>query len=85
MEASSKKFEAEDPFEIVQSFLDVPADDSFYDQMTRTFIEEYMMMGWDDEQIFSLFEDPFYRGTHDILKRKGERFVKRLIGEIRNG
>jgi len=85
VEASSKKFEAEDPFEIVQSFLDVPADDSFYDQMTRTFIEEYMMMGWDDEQIFSLFEDPFYRGTHDILKRKGERFVKRLIGEIRNG
>ncbi|MBI2082176.1 MAG: hypothetical protein HYT76_01270 [Deltaproteobacteria bacterium] len=75
----------EDPFEMVQQFIDVPADDRFYDQMARTFIEEYLMMGWSDEEIFSLFQEPFYRGTHDILQKKGEAFVKSLIHEVRHG
>ena len=83
----SKKSEVEsdDPLEMVQAFLNLPADEDFYDQMARTFIEEYMMMGWSDEEIFSLFQEPFYRGTHDVLQKKGELFVKNLIHEVRHG
>jgi hypothetical protein len=80
-----KEFEHGDPFQMVQMFLDVPADDNFYDQMARTFVEEYMRMGWADDDILSLFHDPYYRGTHDILKKKGEAFVKEIIHEVRHG
>ena len=82
---AEKNFEQEDPLEMVQMVLDVPADDSFYEKMTRTFVEEYMMMGWSDEDIFSLFQKPFYRGTHDILQRKGEAFVRNIIRGVRYG
>lgn len=85
MEVLSKKHEAEDPFEMVQQFLDIPADDRFYREMARTFIEEYMMMGWTDDEIFSLFQDPFYRGTHEILEKRGEAYVRQIMGEVRNG
>ncbi len=80
-----KEFEQEDPMAMVQMFLDAPADDSFYDQMARTFVEEYMRMGWSDEEIASLFHEPYYRGTYDIFRKKGEAFVKNLIHEVRNG
>ena len=80
-----KEFEQEDPMAMVQMFLDTPADDSFYDQMARTFVEEYMRMGWADEEILALFHEPYYRGTYDILQKKGEPFVKNLINEAHNG
>jgi len=85
MAETEKEFEQEDPFELVQMYLDVPADDPFYDQMARTFIEEYMKMGWADDEILALFHEPFYRGTHDVLQKKGEDFVKDLIREVRRG
>lgn len=82
---AEKEFEQDDPMAFVQMYLDTPADDAFYQDMAETFIEEYMMMGWSDEEIFHLFEDPFYRGTHEIWQRKGETFVKNLIREVRHG
>lgn len=82
---TEKQFEQEDPFELVQMYLNVPADDSFYEGMARTFIEEYMKLGFSDEEIFYLFREPFYKATHDILGKKGEDFVRHLIGEVRNG
>ena len=85
MAETEKEFEQEDPFEMVQMFLDLPADGNFYDQMARTFIEEYMRMGWDNDEILALFQEPYYRGTYDILQKNGEEFVKNLIDEVRNG
>ena len=84
MAETEKEVEQEDPFALVQMYIDVPADETFYDQMARTFIEEYMMMGWADDDILGLFQDPYYRGTHDILQKKGEEFVKNIIQEVRN-
>lgn len=82
---SHKEFESEDPFERVQVFLDLPADDCFFEEMARTFIEEYMLLGWNDDEILEIFTDPFYYGTHHILQEKGEAFVKNLIQEVRHG
>jgi hypothetical protein len=66
-------------------YVDAPADDSFYREMAITFIEEYMMMGWSDEAIFKIFEDPFYGSTYDIFRKKGGYFIRALIGEVRHG
>lgn len=82
---AEKEFKHEDPFELVQMYMDIPADDSFYQQMTTTFVEEYMRLGWSDEDIFGLFQDPYYRGTYDILQKNGAEFVKNIIHEVRHG
>jgi hypothetical protein len=82
---AEKEFEHEDPFELVQMYLDIPADDSFYERMATTFVEEYMALGWNDFEILALFQDPYYRGTYDILQKKGETFVKNIIHEVRHG
>ena len=81
----SKEAEQEDPLALTQMFLDIPADDTFYQNMAETFVEEFMRLGWSDEKIFELFEDPFYKGSHEVFKIKGEQFVKNLIQEVRNG
>ena len=80
---AEKAVEQQDPFALVQNFLDVPADDTFYRQMAQTFIEEYMLIGWSDEDIFGLFENPFYQSTHKILQTKGEEWVRKLIEQTR--
>ncbi len=82
---AEKEHEQGDPFEMVQMVLDAPADDDFYREMAQTFVEEYMMMGWTDEKLLSMFRDPFYQGPHSILQKKGELFVTQLIREVRNG
>jgi hypothetical protein len=60
-------------------------DEVSYRQMAETFVEEYMLLGFSDERIAELFRNPFYRATHEILKSKGESYVRELIKEIRNG
>ena len=82
---AKKEFEKEDPFEMVQMFVDAPADDSFYEQMATTFIEEYMMFGWTDEEVLALFQDPYFQAPHGILEHKGEKYVKDLIAGVRHG
>jgi hypothetical protein len=82
---AEKEFEKSDPFEMVGISLPVHDPDAYYTDMARTFIEEYMMLGWDDDRIFSLFQDSFYQGTHMVLQKKGEAFVKNLIQEVKNG
>ncbi len=54
-------------------------DDEALTEMAWCFVEEYARMGWNGEQILRLFRNPFYRGPHQILRRKGEEFVRSLI------
>jgi hypothetical protein len=82
---SPKAFEEKDPLEMVAVQLDVPSEDACMLEMARTFVEEYMLMGWSDEAIFELFQNPFYKATHNILRLKGEEYVKTILKEIRNG
>ncbi|MCH8192598.1 MAG: hypothetical protein IIA65_01110 [Planctomycetes bacterium] len=82
---SPKEFEEKDPLEVVSVFMDVPSEEASYLEMTRTFVEEYMLMGWSDDAIFELFQNPFYKATHNILQFKGEAYVKTILKEIRNG
>jgi hypothetical protein len=75
-------FDQEDPFELVGMVLPGQQDDGSFEVMGHCFIEEFVRLGWDEAQIFLLFQDPFYRGPHAVLQRKGEDFVRQLIAQV---
>lgn len=57
-------------------------DDEALTEMAWCFVEEYARMGWSGERILRLFRNPFYRGPHQILRVKGEDFVRSLTESI---
>ena len=70
-----------DPMEIVGVVLDRPIDDRGLDDMARTFVEEYTLMGWSPERILDMFRRPFYGGAHDSYEALGEDRIVILIEE----
>ena len=73
--------DAEDPMEIVGVVLDRPIDVKGLDDMARTFVEEYALMGWPPHRVLEMFRRPFYAGAHDAYEALGEDRVRSLIGE----
>ena len=73
--------DASDPMEIVGVVLDRPIDDRGLDDMARTFVEEYALMGWSPERILDMFRRPFYGGAHDAYEVLGEDRIVALIEE----
>ena len=69
----------EDPMEIVGVVLDRPIDRRGLDDMARTFVEEYALMGWQPSRILAMFRHPFYAGAHDAYEALGERRIVELI------
>ena len=69
----------EDPMEIVGVVLDRPVDRRGLDEMARTFVEEYALMGWPAKRILGLFRHPFYGGAHDAYEALGEARILALI------
>ncbi len=76
----TKRFESGDPFETVAVGI-VTAEDTT-DEMARTFVEEFALLGFNASRVLSLFRNPFYAGAHMIYERRGEEFVRRLIREV---
>ena len=81
---AEKEFEAEDPLSLTGMILDLPKEEAMKAEaeMAACFIEEYAMIGYDNEAIFALFKDPFYQGTHAVLETRGETFIRGLIREV---
>ena len=89
---TGKPLEPEDPLALVGVVLERGPDERALTEMAWCFVEEYARMGWSGERIMRLFRNPFYRGPHQILRMKGEDFVRGLIetvdgkrSEIRSG
>ncbi len=89
---TGKPFEPEDPMALVGVSLERGPDDGALTEMAWCFVEEYARMGWSGDRIMRLFQNPFYRGPHQILRMKGEDFVRGLIetvdgkrSEVRSG
>jgi hypothetical protein len=76
---------AEDPMEIVGVVLDRPIDRSGLDEMARTFVEEYALMGWGPKRILTMFRHPFYGAAHDALEALGEERIVELIEQTLGG
>ncbi len=77
-----KDHEPEDPLELVGVQMKEGPDEKALEEMAGCFIEEYARMGWNGERILKLFRNPFYRGPHQILRAKGEEFVREHIEKI---
>ncbi len=79
--SARKDVEAGDPLEIVGVVFDRPMDAGAVDEMARTFIEEYALMGWGRGRILEMFRRPFYGGAHDAYERLGEPRIVELIDQ----
>ncbi len=79
---TTKPLEPEDPMALVGVGLERGPDDEALTEMAWCFVEEYARMGWSGERILRLFRNPFYRGPHQILRVKGEDFVRSLTESI---
>lgn len=79
---TGKPFEEDDPMELVGMIMPA-ADDAMMEEMGRTFIDEFMRMGWPPHVIIGLFRDPFYRAPHSIFRTRGEDYVVALVESVR--
>ena len=74
-----KETEPDDPMELVG----VALSQGSLEKMAECLVEEYIRDGWDDEKLFRLFCDPFYRLPYRIYQEKGEAYVLDLIVTLR--
>jgi hypothetical protein len=77
---SEKQFEDDDPMELVGDVIGI--SDYDMEEMGLTFVEELARMDWSQEEILTIFSDPFYRGPHTVYRAKGAEYVKRLIVSV---
>ncbi len=75
-----KDFEHSDPMELVG--VGLPEGD--IDHMAECLIEEFMLLGWDERRLMTLFARPSFRTTHRIYQEKGEDHVRALIHRVRD-
>jgi len=81
--AISKPFAPDDPLTLVGVAL--PDSDGALEEMARTFVQEYLLQGWDERRLLALFRNPFYRAPHLVYRVCGEEYVRRLIAEVLAG
>ncbi len=77
----TKNFDPHDPFDIVVTRMPLEKGRDGFDEMARTFIQEYLTIGWDDQKIFKMFKKPSYVGPYSIYHQRGEKYVQKLICE----
>ncbi len=53
------------------------------DYMAECLVEEYMLLGWSDDQLESLFRNPFFHLPHQIYQARGDEYVCSLIRDKR--
>ena len=74
-----KQFEDDDPMELVQ--VNLPEGDP--EAMAECFVQEFIWLGYDGQQLLDLFRNPFYAGAHAIYRSRGEAYVLGLIDRMR--
>jgi len=78
----AKRFESDDPLEMVGVFLPTAPEVDATGEMARTFVEEFALMGFPAQRILRLFQNPFYAGAHLIYRQRGEDYVRAVIGRV---
>ena len=70
--------------EVPMELVGVHLPDGDLDYMAQCLIEEYMLLGWDEKQMLTLFTHPAFHTTHRIYQDKGEDYVRALIRQVRD-
>lgn len=68
----------DDPME----FVAVPLPGGDPDRMAECVIEEFMLMGWSERRLMTLFTHPRFQATHRIYLDRGEDHVRALIARV---
>jgi hypothetical protein len=71
------EFVVEDPMELVGAI--VPGDENTLDAMATAIVEEYVLLGWDELRLMTLFVNPLFMATHRIYRQRGENYVRELV------
>ncbi len=74
------EFDFEDPFEL-NGMAFMTHEDTTND-MAETFIEEFLRMGYNHQQLLALFRNPHYLGPNMALEKRGEPFIRDLIADV---
>ena len=74
----SKKFDPEDPMELVG--VEIPGIDPTV--MLDDIVREYVLLGWDASRILELFRSPQFGATHHLLQLKGEAYVTERVQRV---
>jgi hypothetical protein len=78
---AEKEFDPEDPMQFIGVGMECDAET--FDRMVETIIEEYLLLGWPDETIYSMFTLEYYQLPHAVFKSKGEAYVRSAIRKVR--
>ncbi len=73
-----KDFEQEDPFEMMA--MEIPGGNLI--QQTQVMAEEFRDMGMDQDELLSMFSDPFYGGLHMAYSQLGKQAVKKIVRQV---
>lgn len=79
---AEKDIEADDPYEFVAMRYTAEPGTDPDEVMARCFIEEYALMGMPRDRIMRLFHSAHFAGTHAILERRGEAFIRAISDDI---
>ncbi len=74
------EFDFEDPFEL-NGMAFMTHEDTTND-MAETFIEEFLRMGYNHQQLLALFRNPHYIGPNMAFEKRGEPFIRDLIADV---
>lgn len=74
------EFDFEDPFEL-NGMAFMTHEDTTND-MAETFIEEFLRMGYNHQQLLALFRNPHYLGPNMAFEKRGEPFIRDLIADV---
>lgn len=77
----TKSFDPHDPFDLVGTAVPVEEGRDNVEEMARSFIQEYLTMGWGEKVIMMMFRKPRYRGPHKVYRDRGEQYIRDLLSE----
>ena len=77
----TKEFDPHDPFDLVSTPVPTEEGRDVVDEMARSFISEYLTMGWNEKGIMMMFSKPRYRGPYTVYRDRGEQYVRALLNE----
>jgi hypothetical protein len=50
-------------------------------EMAYAFAEEFALLGYGSEELFCLFQNPFYAGAHQAYRALGDKATRKIIAE----
>ncbi len=78
-----KRAEPDDPMELMGVAMPTDPDgDEAMAVMAESLADEFLRIGYSQEQVMQMFRDPFFRMTHEIWRVWGEEKVRAVVNTV---